>query len=134
LRAGTPTAEFSVTVSSAALVFVTVALNLRVTQAATGPGARPLFVFAVLGASEDITLTVLDESGPKVAVVLRDEWPVTVAVSVTDKFSPWATVKVHDAVVPLAMVPGVAALQVVLDTVPMFPTVEQAGPVKLAAV
>jgi hypothetical protein len=80
-------------------VFLTVASNRAVTQAATGAASTPLFVFAVLGASEDVTVTEFDWVLLNVDVLLSDEWPDALATSVNPvRFSPTGAVKVHVAV------------------------------------
>jgi hypothetical protein len=112
----------SVSVSSAPLLLCTSTLYLTVAQALVVV-TNPLVIVAELGASEDVTVTVLDESGPKVVLELRSEWPVTLTVSVTDRFSPWATVKVHDPLPPFAMSLPLGG-QVVLVMAPTVPAVQ----------
>jgi hypothetical protein len=74
-------------------------LYLTVAQAAVVL-ATLLFIFAVLGASEDVTVTLLDVCENE-ELVLRDEWPDTVTVSVSpDTFSPTVALKVHVPVAP----------------------------------
>jgi hypothetical protein len=108
-------AEFSVILSSAALVFATVTLYLTVRHAAIGPGASPLVVVAVVGASSDTTVTVLDVAGVNVEVLTSDEWPFTVTVSVIDAFSPWTASKVQDPLV--LIVPSDAQLDALPETI-----------------
>jgi hypothetical protein len=63
-----------------------------------------LVVVAVLGASEDVTVTGLDWVLVKVELLLSDEWPDALTVSVKPaKFSPTGAVKVHVAVAPGAI-------------------------------
>jgi len=90
-----------------------------------------LVTVAVLGASEDLTVTLLDPVGPKVELALRAEWPDALTVSVTLVFSPWNAVKVHVPVSPAAMA---SAPQVVPVIVPTTVPAAQAEPVKVAAV
>jgi hypothetical protein len=91
-------------VSSAALVFCTVAVYLSVAQAwvmLDGAGV----VFAELGASPDVTVTVLDVVGVN-DVWDKSPWPYTVTVSdnegdpgASTRFSWFGiAVKVHVAV------------------------------------
>jgi hypothetical protein len=110
-------------------VFFTSTLYLTVAQAASVP-TTPLVVVAVLGASVDVTVTELDELGPKSEVVLRDEWPDALTVSITVAFSPWTAVKVHVPVAPGAIAAGG---QLTLVAVPLDPEA-QAVPVNEAAV
>jgi hypothetical protein len=98
-------------------VFFTSTLYLTVAQAASVP-TTPLVVVAVLGASVDVTVTELDELGPKSEVVLRDEWPDALTVSITVAFSPWTAVKVHVPVPPGAIGAGGQLTLVALPTDP----------------
>jgi len=60
----------------------------------------------VLGASEDVTVTLLD-GALNVELVLRVEWPAADTMSVNpDKFSPTGAVKVHVPLAPAASGPG----------------------------
>src|SRR5258708_10648948 len=92
-------------VSSAPLLLCTSTLYLTVAQALVVV-TNPLVIVAVLGASSDVTVTLLDKVGPKCAVAARSEWPLTVTVSVTEAFSPWSAVKSHVPVPPFAISPG----------------------------
>ena len=66
--------------------------------------STPLVVVAVLGASEDVTVTELDWVLVNVELLLRDEWPDALTVSTSPaKFSPTVAVKVHVAVAPGAI-------------------------------
>jgi hypothetical protein len=49
---------------------------------------NPLVIVAELGASVDVTVTVLDVSGPKSDVLTRAECPWIVTLSVTEASSP----------------------------------------------
>jgi hypothetical protein len=113
---------FNVKLSSNPLVFATSTLYLTVAQAAVVP-TTPFVTVAVLGASEDVTVTLLDEVGPKVEVVLIDEWPDAVTVSVTVLSSFWSAEKVHVPVAPGAIGAGG---QLKLVAVPVDPA-GQAG-------
>jgi hypothetical protein len=63
-----------------------------------------LVVVAVLGASEDVTVTEFDWVLVKVELLLSEEWPDALTVSVRPAtFSPTAAVKVHVAVAPGAI-------------------------------
>ena len=86
--------------------------------------SKPLVTVAVLGASEDVTVTLLD---PLVKVKLErtDECPDALTVSVTIAFSPWSAVKVHVPVAPGAMF---SAEQPELATVPAVPAGQAANP------
>jgi hypothetical protein len=85
--------------SSAVLVFLTSTLYLTVAQAAVVL-TTPLVTVAVLGASVDVTVTLLDIC-ENLELELTDEWPDAVTVSVNpDKFSPTVAVKVHVPVAP----------------------------------
>jgi hypothetical protein len=79
--------EFNIKFSSNPLVFAASTLYLTVAQAAS-VATTALVTLAVLGASEEVTVTLLDEDGPKVELVLSDEWPDAVTVSVTVASSP----------------------------------------------
>ena len=92
--------------------------------------SKPLVTVAVLGASEDVTVTLLDGRVVKVELALIAEWPDAVTVSVTIAFSPWTAVKVH---VPMALGAMFSAEQSELATVPAVPAV-QARPVNPPAV
>ena len=92
--------------------------------------SKPLVTVAVLGASEDVTVTLLDTLFVKVELALRAEWPDALTVSVTMAFAPWTAVKVH---VPMALGAMFSAEQPELATVPAVPAV-QGEPVKVAAV
>jgi len=92
--------------------------------------SKPLVTVAVLGASVDVTVTLLDELGPNVELALRDEWPDAVTVSVTVASSPCTAVKVHVPVAPDAIAAGG---QLTLVAVPAVPAA-QAGPVNPLAV
>jgi len=86
-----------------------------------------LAIVAVLGASEDVTVTLLDEVGPKVELVLRDEWPDAFTMSVNPvKFSPTVAVKVHVPVAPGAI--GDGGQLTLAGVMPLVPAV-QAGSV-----
>src|SRR5437667_1477483 len=119
-------------VSSAELVFLTVTSYLRVTQAACGPGSSPLVVFAVVGASSDVTVTVLEVFGANVTEAARSEWPFTVTLSTIVRFSPWTAWNVQETLV------GMSPSEAQEDALPatMLPTVPagQSGPEKPAAV
>ena len=87
------------------LVFFTSTLYLTVAQALVVV-TNPLVIVAELGASSDLTVTVLDEVGPKCAVLTRSEWPFTVTASVTVASSPWTAVKSHVALPPFGISAG----------------------------
>jgi len=95
-------------------VFFTSTLYLAVTQPA-GVLTKPLVTVAELGASVDVTVTLLDETCVplKVEVVLRVEWPDAFTVSVTVASSPCGAVKVHSWVAPGAIDPCVPQLTLV---------------------
>src|SRR3989442_1096511 len=82
----------SVRFSSNPPVFATSTLYLTVTQAWV-LATQPLVIVAELGASVDVTVTVLESVGAKVTVLTRSEWPYTVTLSVTDASSPSTAVK-----------------------------------------
>src|SRR5437773_4627400 len=111
-------------VSSAPLELCTSTLYLTVAQPASVP-ARPGVTVAVLGASEDVTVTLLDCALVNFWVVLMPECPATVKISVTTASSPWTAVKSHVAV-EAAAISSPAAAQVVLAMEPRVPA-GQAG-------
>jgi len=118
--------------SSAPLVLATSTLYLTVAQAAWVL-TTPLVVFAVLGASEDVTVTLLDVVA-NVKLVLMDEWPNAVATSVNpDKFSPTVAVKVHVPVaVAVPAAPSVGGQAPLVAVMPLVPAA-QAVPVNVLA-
>src|SRR5260370_37999706 len=116
----------SVRVSSNPLPLCTSTLYLTVAQALVVV-TNPLVIVAELGASSDLTVTVLDEVGPKCAVLTRSEWPFTVTASVTVASSPWTAVKSHVALPPFGISAGG---QVVLAmALPGLPAGHAANPV-----
>jgi hypothetical protein len=103
--------------SSAPLVFFTSTLYLTVAQPAWVL-SKPLVTVAVLAASVDVTVTVLDWVLVKTELVLIDEWPDALTVSVTDLSSPWTAVKVQVPVAPGAIGDGGQVKLVAVPTVP----------------
>src|SRR6185503_10902885 len=97
--------------------------NLAATQAVTGGSvpSTPLLVVAVLGASVDVTVTLLDCVFVNVDVLLRDEWPDALTISVTDAFSPTAAVNVHCPVLPGAIAAGGHVTLVAVPSNPVAP-------------
>jgi hypothetical protein len=123
----------SVRTSSAELVFFTATLYLTVAQAAS-VATKPFVVVAVLGASDDVTVTLL-EPCENVELVLRVEWPYAVTVSVSpDTFSPTVAVKVHVPVAPCcpAAASGPGGQLPFVAVMPLVPA-GHAAPVKPAA-
>ena len=116
--------EDSVKTSSAPLELCTSTLYLTVAQPASVP-TKALVTFAELGASVDVTVTLLDWVLRKVELALIDEWPDALAVSVIVLISPWTAVKVHVPVAPGAIGEGG---QLTLVAVPTDPA-GQAAPV-----
>jgi len=111
--------------SSAPLVLLTSALYLTVAQAAVVL-TTPLVTIAVLGASVDVTVTLLDGGDVNVELVFNVEWTDAVTVSVNPaRFSPTIAVKEHVPVAPgaasgpggqltlVAVIPEVPAAQAV---------------------
>jgi hypothetical protein len=91
-----------------------------------------LVIVAVLGASEDVTVTLL-EPCENVELVLTDEWPVAVTVSVNPvTFSPTVAVKAHVPVAPAwpAAASGPGGQEMLLAVMPLVP-VAQALPVNV---
>src|SRR5207249_5387301 len=99
-------------------------------RAASGGTIQALVTVAVLGASVDVTVTVLDCTLLKVEVVLRAEWPHADTVSVTVAISPWTALKVHVPVARGAIGDGGQLTLVAVPTVPAA----QTWPVNPAAV
>ena len=95
-----------------------------------------LLVAAVLGASEDVTVTELDAipvKPPNVDVLWSDEWPHAVTVSVNpERFSPTVAVNVQVAISPGAIPVSPPGGVEQPDAVPSYPVapVGQVGPVK----
>jgi len=114
--------------SSTPLELCTSTAYLTVAQ----PAARLstlLVVVAVLGASEDVTVTLLDWVLVKVELLLRDEWPDALTVSVKPtRFSPTGAVKVHVSVAPgaIPVLPPGGQLTLVA-VMPLFPAGQVAG-------
>jgi hypothetical protein len=80
--------------------------------------AKPLVSVAVLGASEELTVTLLDLVLRKTELELIEEWPEALAISVTVLSSGWATVKVQDPVAPGAIGAGGQLTFVAVPTLP----------------
>ena len=117
--------------SSPPLVLATSTLYLTVAQAAVVP-TTPLVTVAVLGASEDLTVTLLDVVA-NVKLVLMDEWPNAVTTSVNpDKFSPTVAVKVHVPVAVPVPAPSVGGQLMLVAVMPLVPAA-QAAPVNVLA-
>jgi len=92
-------------VSSAPLVFLTSTVYLTVAQPAWVL-SKPLVTVAVLGASVELTVTLLDWVLVKTELALIDEWPDALTISLTELISPWTAVNLHVPVAPGAIGPG----------------------------
>jgi len=89
----------------------------------------------MLGASEDVTVTVLDGWSVNVELVFWVEWPDTFTVSVNPAtFSPTGAVKVHVPVAPAcpAAASGPGGQLMFVAVMPLVP-VRQAAPVNPAS-
>jgi len=89
-----------------------------------------LVTVAVLGASVDVTVTLLDWVLVKTEPELMDEWPDALTISVNPAtFSPTAAVKVHVPVAPgaIPVVPPGGQLPLVVGVMPLVPAGQAAS-------